>query len=112
MIAFADQACAPGETPSAELSLQLAAALRARVERGDLVNDYVLRQVLGNAAALLHADALHLLADLPRAAEESPGLASALSDTARIVRARQLFSTLRLSSTSFSSSSSSSQGRP
>lgn len=108
VVAFADQACAPGETPSAELSLQLAAALRARVERGDLVNDYVLRQVLGNAAALLHADALHLLADLPRAAEESPGLASALSDTARIVRARQLFSTLRLSSTS----SSSSQGRP
>ncbi|MBJ2159400.1 DUF5691 domain-containing protein [Variovorax sp. IB41] len=111
VIAFADQACAPGETPSAELSLQLAAALRTRVERGDLVNDYVLRQVLGNAAALLHADALHLLAELPRAAEESPGLASALSDTARIVRARQLFSTLRPSS-STSSSSSSSQGRP
>jgi len=107
VVAYADQACAPGETPSAELSRKLAATLRMRVERGDLVNDYVLRQVLGNAAALLHADALHLLADLPRAAEESPGLASALSDTARIVRARQLFSTLRLSSTS-----SPSQGRP
>lgn len=106
VIAFADQACAPGETPSAELSRKLAAALRLRVERGDLVNDYVLRQVLGNAAALLHADALHLLADLPRAAEESPGLASALSDTARIVRARQLFSTLLPLPTS------SSQGRP
>ncbi|MGJ7604517.1 DUF5691 domain-containing protein [Variovorax sp. LT1R20] len=108
VVAYADQACAPGETPSAELSRKLAATLRMRVERGDLVNDYVLRQVLGNAAALLHADALHLLADLPRAAEESPGLASALSDTTRIVRARQLFSTLRLSSTS----SSPSQGRP
>jgi len=107
VIAFADQACAPGETPSAELSRKLAAALRFRVERGDLVNDYVLRQVLGNAAALLHADALHLLADLPRAAEESPGLANALSDTARIVRARQLFSTLLLPLPT-----SSSQGRP
>lgn len=107
VVAFADQACAPGETPSAELSRKLAAALRSRVERGDLVNDYVLRQVLGNAAALLHADALHLLADLPRAAEESPGLANALSDTARIVRARQLFSTLLLPLPT-----SSSQGRP
>ena len=106
VIAFADQACAPGETPSAELSQKLAAALRTRVERGDLVNDYVLRQVLGNAAALLHASALHLLAGLPRAAEESPGLASALSDTARIVRARQLFSSLLPQPTS------SSQGRP
>ena len=106
VIAFADQACAPGETPSAELSQKLAAALRLRVERGDLVNDYVLRQVLGDAAALLHASAVHLLADLPRAAEESPGLANALSDTARIVRARQLFSTLLPQPTS------SSQGRP
>ena len=107
VVAFAEQACAPGETPSAELSLKLASALRTRVERGDLVNDYVLRQVLGDAAALLHADALHLLADLPRAAEESPGLANALSDTARIVRARQLFSTLLLPLPT-----SSSQGRP
>ena len=107
VVAFAEQACAPGETPSAELSLKLASALRTRVERGDLANDYVLRQVLGDAAALLDASALHLLADLPRAAEESPGLANALSDTARIVRARQLFSTLRSQPTS-----SSSQGRP
>jgi len=107
VVAFAEQACAPGETPSAELSLKLASALRTRVERGDLVNDYVLRQVLGDAAALLHASALHLLANLPRAAEESPGLANALGDTARIVRARQLFSTLRSQPTS-----SSSQGRP
>jgi hypothetical protein len=107
VVAFAEQACAPGETPSAELSLKLASALRTRVERGDLANDYVLRQVLGDAAALLDASALHLLADLPRAAEESPGLANALSDTARIVRARQLFSTLRSQPTS-----SFSQGRP
>ncbi|WPH20244.1 DUF5691 domain-containing protein [Variovorax paradoxus] len=108
VVAFAEQACAPGETPSAELSLRIAAALRARVERGDLANDYVLRQVLGDAAALLHASALHLLAGLPRAAEESPGLANALSDTARIVRARQRFSSLSSQPTS----SSSSQGRP
>ncbi|MET3376757.1 hypothetical protein ABIC89_005837 [Variovorax boronicumulans] len=111
VVAFADQASAPGDTPSAALSLRIAQALRMRVERGDLVNDYVLRQVLGTAAALLHLDALPLLADLPRAAEESPGLANALADTARIVRARRLVATLPSSSSS-SSLSTSSQGRP
>lgn len=104
VVGFADQACAPGETPSPELSARLAAALRTRVGAGALVNDYVLRQVLTSAAALLHPSALHALADLPRAADETPGTANALADTARIVRARQLFHTL--------SSSSPSQGRP
>lgn len=110
VVALADQACAPGDTPSAALSLRIAQVLRMRVERGDLVNDYVLRQVLGTAAALLHPDALPLLTDLPRAAEESPGLANALVDTARVVRARRLVVTLPSSSSS--SISTSSQGRP
>jgi hypothetical protein len=104
VVGFADQACAPGDTPSAELCARLAAALRARVEAGALVNDYMLRQVLTSAAALLHPSALRTLADLPRAADETPGTSNALADTARIVRARQLFHTL--------SSSLSSQGRP
>lgn len=104
VVGFADQACAPGDTPSPELSARLAAVLRSRVEAGALVNDYMLRQVLTSAAALLHPSALHTLADLPRAADETPGTSNALADTARIVRARQLFHTL--------SSSLSSQGRP
>ncbi|AVQ83221.1 MULTISPECIES: DUF5691 domain-containing protein [unclassified Variovorax] len=106
VVGFADQACAPGETPSAELSARLAAALRLRVERGSLANDYMLRQVLTSAAALLHPSALPALADLPRTADETPGTANALAETARIVRARRLFLTLS------STSSSPSQGRP
>ncbi|HEX7865692.1 MAG TPA: DUF5691 domain-containing protein, partial [Variovorax sp.] len=116
VVGFADQACAPGETPSAELSARLAAALRTRVEAGALVNDYMLRQVLTSAAALLHPSTLPALADLPRAADETPGTGNALADTARIVRARQLFLALSssspLSSSSSFSSSSFSQGRP
>lgn len=109
VVGFADQACAPGDTPSPELSARLAAALRARVAAGALANDYVLRQVLTSAAALLHPSALHALADLPRAADETPGTANALADTARIVRARRLFHALA-TSTSASPSSPSSRG--
>lgn len=91
-------ACPVGETLSASFSATLAAALREAVDRGTLQQDWTLRSLLPDAACILHASALAALRDLPRPADESPGLADAMRTLAQTVELRLALNTLSSSS--------------
>jgi Family of unknown function (DUF5691) len=78
-------ACPAGETLSAPFSATLASTLREAVDRGALHQDWTLRSLLPDAVCVLHTSALPTLRDLPRAADESPGLADAMRTLAQTV---------------------------
>ena len=91
-------ACPAGETLSAPFSATLAATMCEAVDRGTLQQDWTLRSLLPDAACLLHTSALPALRDLPRAADESPGLADAMRTLAQTVELRLALDTLSSSS--------------
>lgn len=83
---------APGETLSARYSKQLFESLLACFEDDRLRQDYGLRAVLLELAALLHTDVLRPISDLPRRADETPAMAECVRAFERII---QLRATLR-----------------
>jgi Family of unknown function (DUF5691) len=91
-------ACPVGETLSAPFSATLAATLREAVENGALQQDWALRSLLPDAACILHPSALPALRDLPRAADETAGLADAMRTLAQTVELRLALGTLSSSS--------------
>ena len=88
------EACPPGQSLSAELSVQLALTLQTQARDGVLNTDYGLRGLLADFACAAHADGLARLAALPRRADETPSCAEALLTVERIVNARRALLTL------------------
>lgn len=89
------EACPPGQTLSAELSVQLALTVQTQTREGVLNTDYGLRGLLADFACAAHADSFALLAALPRRADETPSCAEALLTVERIVNTRRALLTLK-----------------
>ena len=84
-------ACAAGDTLSLPLSQGLVAAVLDSLRAQRLHTDYTLRAYLPELACVLHADALAALQPLPRSADETPALATALATLDRVVATRRRF---------------------
>jgi hypothetical protein len=87
-------ACPAGETLSADLSVDLARAVRQRAElgaasAGTLRQDWSLLQQLPELGGVLHLDALAPLADLPRPPDETPSYAHHVQALTQVIALRR-----------------------
>jgi hypothetical protein len=87
-------ACPAGEMLSAELSVDLARAVRQRAElgamnAGALRQDWSLLQQLPELGGVLHLDALAPLANLPRPPDETPSYANHVHALTQVVALRR-----------------------
>jgi hypothetical protein len=77
------------QTLSLEFSKLLANNLLARLQKPDWGQDYVLRTVLYEIGSLLHLQALPILENVPRYAEETPALAQCMYQLSQTIALRQ-----------------------
>ncbi|MGP1682740.1 MAG: DUF5691 domain-containing protein, partial [Giesbergeria sp.] len=81
--------CAPHAHLGQAVSERLAQLLHQHITQGALVNDYGLRNQLADLACALHPQALPLMANLPRSADETASLSECLGLLEHVVRSRK-----------------------
>lgn len=81
--------CAPHAHLGQAVSERLAQLLHQHITKGALINDYGLRNQLADLACALHPQALPLMTNLPRSADETASLSECLGLLEHVVRSRQ-----------------------